>query len=175
LNPEGTHGQRDIFFREFINLLNVEEPKPYIDEMLRDGCRVSREVRTDFIEKDRRRIDIGLHSGKFGIGIENKPSAEEGNDQVKEYLYHLGKKYKGNYLLVYLSGDGSKPKSISPEKMKQLSRNQKLVCMSYPNEAKKWLISCYKECKAEKIRWFLKDFIQFVETNFSLNVSDDEE
>jgi len=56
------------------------------------------------------------------------------------------------------------------EKLKQ---EGKFLEVSYNNFLKPWLIKCYKECEAEKVRWFLKDFANWIENNFE-EVENDE-
>jgi hypothetical protein len=35
-----------------------------------------------------------------------------------------------------------------------------------------WLKECFKECEAEKVRWFLRDFITWIGKNFREEVED---
>lgn len=163
LNPKGKHGQGDVFLKEFLKI--VEKPEPHSTQTVE----MVREDPTSYIKKSQRRIDITIDFDKHeGIGIENKPWAGEQEDQVKDYQEHLEKKYKDNFVLVYLSGAGNEPESIKEGEKEILERQGKLKVLAYPVGFKNWLESCYKECKAEKIRWFLKDFIEYTERNFRI-------
>jgi hypothetical protein len=168
LNPRGRHGQGEVFLREFLRILG---------KSMKCGsrCKVVREQVTDAIPQSQRRIDILLEIDGFGVGIENKPWAGEQAEQLSDYHKYLKSKYKDNYLLVYLSGSGGKPQSISPDERQRLEDEGKLKILSYAVGFKAWLIACYKECRAEKIRWFLNDFIDFVERNFAIDINEEEE
>lgn len=166
LNPKGRHGQGEVFLREFFGILDKS-----LD--CSGSCRVVREQVTDSIPQSQRRIDILLEIDGFGVGIENKPWAGEQAEQLSDYQKYLKNKYKDNYLLVYLSGSGDEPQSISADERRRLKGEGKLKVLSYPGGFRNWLIACYKECKAEKIRWFLSDFIDFVERNFAIEYKEE--
>lgn len=106
------------------------------------------------------------------IGIENKPRAIEQDNQLQAYQEHLSKKYGDHWCLVYLSGDGSKPISIEEKLREQYMETGKLVVLNYVEDVVEWLNNCYKECKAEKVRIFIQDFIEYIEENFK-NASED--
>ncbi len=161
LDPSGSHGQNDMFLKEFLKVIELDSfPNNLIN------CKVIREVSTSYIKKSQRRIDIILDFGDSGIGIENKPWAIEQEDQIKDYCEHLKRKYKDKFFLIYLSGDGSEPSSIEDVEKKDLQKQNKLKVLSYSENFRKWLESCYKECNSEKIRWFIKDFIEYIDNNF---------
>lgn len=162
LRPNGKHGQGDVFLKEMLN--TIGKSASYDAE----GVRVVREDPTTHIKKSNRSIDITIDFGKFGVGIENKPWAGEQEEQIKDYQDHLNKKYGGNFVLIFLSGDGSEPESIGEEEKRKLQQRGNLLTLSYPVEFKNWLERCCKECQAEKIRWFLRDFVEFVERNFRI-------
>jgi len=88
LNPNGSHGQGDIFLKGFLEI--IVEQKGYSTQ----NANLIREGTTDFIPNLYRRIDITIEfdSGKSAIGIENKPWAGEQEDQIKDYKEHLSKK-----------------------------------------------------------------------------------
>jgi len=159
LNPEGKHGQGEVFLREFLKVLRVE-PQGH------GRCRVVREQATAFIPQSQRRIDILVDIDGFGIGIENKPWAGEQPDQLSAYWEYLRARYGDRCLLVYLSGGGDHPQSIPAEEWERLKGEGKLKVLAYSGAFKEWLVSCYKECSAEKVRWFLRDFVDFVEGTF---------
>jgi PD-(D/E)XK nuclease superfamily protein len=103
LDPTGMHCQGDRFLTIFLrDILRTEWEVGAVTRIIREDL-------TRFSRRPRRRIDITVHLGDRGIGIENKPWAEEGEDQLKDYRYHLEKRYKGRFILVYLSGQGEEP------------------------------------------------------------------
>jgi len=168
LDPKESHGQKDIFYKKFVEILEIKQNINY------EKLSISRESPTLYIENSRRRIDITIdHDRRFAIGIENKPWAGEQIDQIKDYSEDLRKEYKDNYILIYLSGNGSEPNSISKEKREYLKRNNKLKSISYSIELKFWLEECYKECKADKIRWLLNDLISYIEDYFRISDFED--
>jgi hypothetical protein len=161
LNPDGTHGQKDAFLKEFLKIIDKK-----LDCNLMD-CKIMREASTTYIVNNQRRIDITLNfQNKFEIGIENKPWDEEQENQLQDYQKHLRKKFGENFCIVYISGNGSEPESLSEKLKKQLLQERKLIILKYKPDIKVWLEKCYKECKSEKIRIFIKDFIQYIEQNF---------
>jgi hypothetical protein len=161
LNPNGKHGQGDLFLNEFLRIIGVSR------QYEAQKVNVRREDLTRYIMNPFRRIDITIDFdfGDFGIGVENKPWAGEQQDQIRNYKEHLEKKYK-SFILVYLFGDGSEPQSIGEDEREALKQNGRLKVLTYFTHVKNWLESCYKECKAEKVRWFLRDFIDYIEDNF---------
>lgn len=167
LNPKGNHGQNDMFLKEFVNILGID-----LDYDL-SCCKVGRENSTSYIQNNKRRIDIVLNfKNEFEIGIENKPWDTDQENQLQDYHEHLSKKYDDNFCMVYISGDGSQPISIDDDLKDKLNEEKKLIVLTYEVEINNWLKSCYKECKSEKIRIFIKDFIEFIENNFE-NLYDD--
>ncbi len=170
LNPEGKHGQKDAFLQEFIKLLT--------DDFSYDlnTCRVARETSTAYIANNQRRMDITLKfADKFEIAIENKPWDSEQENQLQDYQEHLTRKYGEKFCLVYITGDGSPPVSIEPELKEQMLDEGRLVVLTYADEMLTWLEHCYKECKAEKIRNFIKDFMQYIESEFQNSYDDGED
>jgi hypothetical protein len=169
LNPEGDHGQGTLFLEEFFKIMERRE-----DVAMWRGSKVSviREYATDAISNSQRRIDIlvKFSSSPFLLGIENKPSAMDQPAQLADYARHLNKRSDGKFLLVYLSGNGSEPskESISSKELDSLKNENRFLTLSYRNQLVKWLGSCKQRCEAEKIRSFIQDFIEYIETNFSI-------
>ena len=160
LDVSGTHGQGDLFLREFFSVANISASNF-------SSCKIFREDATTYITHSNRRIDITIDLDDFGIGIENKPWALEQTDQIKDYHEHLYKKYNGNFSLVYMTGDGSPPTSIDDKLKRNLIDQGKLIMFPYPTLFIKWLKLCKRQCESEKYRWFLRDFIEYIITNFS--------
>lgn len=168
LDPNGTHGQGEQFLRNFISEIGMSIDFDKLDVKIR------REDTTTYIQSVLRRIDITIDygNGERVIGVENKPWAGEQLDQVKDYMDHLSKKYKDNYVLIYLSGNGTEPKSIEQTFRAALISEGKLKIVPYIPKLTNWLKACFKDCQSEKIRWFLSDFISYVENNFQQSVEE---
>jgi len=147
LDPDGTHGQATLFLHSFLRVLGVD--------VGRQCAKVVREDPTCYADSFKRRIDITLDFGSFGVGVENKPWAIEGPDQLKDYKEHLQRKYKGEFHLVYLSGDGRDPKSLGKPALEKLRSAGRFHKLSYRTGIVLWLEDCARDCKADKVRWFL--------------------
>jgi hypothetical protein len=167
LSPRGLHGQGDVFLRLFAQQLGCDPwPSPCPE--------VRREEPITYPVGSSGRLDIIVDFGSFGIGIENKPWAGEQSDQLHRYRAYLEQRYSGKFCLVYLSGSGTAPTSLPPEDREMLEAKRKFRTLSYRSGLRKWLHACETECKAEKIRWLLRDFDEFVSAKFKLDDLDGE-
>jgi len=72
-----------------------------------------------------------------------------------------------NFLLIYLHSTGEEPYTIQKETVEK--NKDKLLFTSYQKLLKPWLEACYKECESQKIRFFIKDFIDWINKNFKEN------
>lgn len=154
LDPNGTHGQGPVFLQSFVARLELDELADQVPRAVQ--C----ERRTNLIDWDGRRIDIVADFVRFGLGIENKPWAREQRDQIVDYQLELSRRYSGRYCLVYLTSDGRMPETWSAEE------RDRLKTMSYRDDLVGWLNDCIRSCASEKYRWFLRDFVEFVENRF---------
>ena len=172
LKPNGKHGQEEIFLKKFLEVLKeFVNPKWLSSESLElSRVIVDREHTTT----ESRRIDIFLRfSEGITVGIENKPWAGEQKNQLEDYAEYLKKiTEEERFLLIYLDGWGREATSIRPELKEELKKEGKFVELSYRRFLIPWLKECFKECEAEKIRWFLKDFVSWIEKKFREGVSD---
>ena len=163
LDPAGTHGQGDVFLRLFLDEIHeLREDFPYSDTR---GCKAHLEYSTN-----NGRIDIVLEMpGNRWIGIENKPWAVDQPNQIEKYMRALQSKEEAPWIL-YLSGKGNAPETL-PE-----NEQDKKRCLTMPYRTRdgkspsleNWIRRCGKQCEAERVRWFLKDFLEYIEGNFEL-------
>jgi hypothetical protein len=136
LNPDGSHGQKDMFLKLFLNSFCFKN-----NPIHSESCKVEVEKHTGFITEqgtEGGRIDIVI-SDKFNhqIIIENKIYA---GDQLNQLLrYH---KYSPNADLIYLTLDGNEPSDLSKN---DLSINTDFKCYSYSVHITEWLEQCRKE------------------------------
>lgn len=163
LNPNGKHGQRDIFLNEFVKLIKKTE---FLQEVFPV---VYREVGTTLMSKTQRRMDILIEWSEHGIMIENKPWADDQDDQIWDYKKNLERRFNENYIIVYLSKHYQEPalNSINKEDLERLKHNDQFIIISFENDLKMWISNCIKECCSEKIRWFLRDFYDYLVNKFN--------
>jgi hypothetical protein len=166
LDVDGTHGQADLFLREFLTVMKLGSPKA------RRPCKVLTQAPL-FASSMLGFLDILIDFGDFGIGIENKPWAGEQIQQVERYCIALNQKYSGEFQLVYLSADGRRPASISEGLRMRLEEDKKLTALSY-GDLQRWLRHCARMCEADKVRWFLRDFTQYLAKEFAKQEVDHE-
>ena len=180
LNPRGTHGQKSIFLRCFVEKLkevfekeNIKKPLLWLETSLA-FCETAQVLTEVNIRKGR--IDILVKFGKESsflgvIAIENKPWAGEQEDQLKRYAEYLRNSSDyPNYLLIFLTEEGRDVYSLEKEEKERLKAEGKFFELSYNHFLKEWIKECIKECKADKVRFFLKDFLFWIKKNFPVEV-----
>ena len=91
---------------------------------------------------------------------------EQQEDQQKHYDRFLNETSGGHYLLIHLDAWGRESKSIDIRRKPELKAHGKLIEASYQGFLKPWLRECFKVCKANKVKWFLWDFITWIEKRF---------
>ena len=187
LNPSGSHGQGDSFLRLFMAELTWQGNE--WSNMMRDvlpnasleGCKTHLEF-----PAERRRIDIVLEipyeekDDVFWIGIENKPWAGDQEGQIADYLDTLLKKSPENARMLYFSGDGKNP---SKGAWGGSDDQKRLLCLTVPYRQnsdehpslENWLQQCWEQCEAERVRWFLKDLLEYIKSQFEIPVHTDSE
>lgn len=167
LDPNGNHGQDDIFLQKFLEVIGKSD----LYEM-GDQANIRTEERTASIENNKRRIDILIEIRKngqihTGIAIENKPWATDQNKQIDDYVEHIKKCYP-NYYMVYLTPSGREPPEYSAAKTKNNDK-EALLTISYEHHIAFWLDACYKESRAEYVRQFLLDFSKYCQHKLDFN------
>jgi hypothetical protein len=173
LNPDGPHGQGDTFLRKFLHLIGCETAYHPGDTVT-----VSREVPTHRIQRTQRGLDLLIDIRRHGqsvegIAIENKPWALDQEAQIADYLHHLARSYaNGHYRIVYLTKNGTPPSPHSTENAEELQQQDKLLLMAYASvptmrvyNLLEWLDTCHHACQSEKVRWFVRDLIQYIQQN----------
>jgi len=162
LSPDGEHGQGIEFLSSFLNIL---ENKYMLNIPVGLGLDEVELIREYYLRG--KRIDILIKFGEiFVIAIENKPWAEETERQLDDYAVNLMEKTHNNFLLIYLHGEGEKAKSISKRVKSRLEKEGKFAELPYNPFLIEWLVACRNKCESEKIRWFLKDFTEWIAVNF---------
>ena len=155
LNPACSHGQQRVFLDAFLRRIgkdNLCDKQPL-------------QVTTEYpIENPKGRIDVLVDFGAFVIAIENKPWTKEGPKQLKKYSDYLSKQYNDQFCLIYLTLSRNEPNSILPDERKHLMKQGKLLCISYYTDILEWVRECCQLCESDKVRWFLRDFTNYIPT-----------
>jgi hypothetical protein len=170
LDPKESHGQDDVFLRLFIERFVPEWTGAFRYDQAKPAWTAEK-------------IDATLSDGTHWLGIENKIfDAQEQERQVDRYLQALkNKAHSDNYRLVYLSPKGTWPSDVSFTEAGQAKYADKFVsgawvyCAAIENgnfairitaapraNIFDWVVDCQKECQADNIRWFLKQFNVYV-------------
>ena len=186
LNPSGSHGQGDSFLRLFMVELTRQGNEwsnklgGVLPNVSLEGCKTHLEFWTEgFWTEKGGRIDIVLEipyeekGDVFWIGIENKPWAGYQDGQIADYLKALLRKSPGNALILCFSGDGCKP---SEDALKGLHDQERSLCLTVPYRGnngdylslENCLQQCRERCEAERVRWFLKDLLGYIKSQFEI-------
>lgn len=188
-NPSASHGQGTIFLQHFLNLVTNEENN--WNHLESENVKVETERSTS----ENRRIDIYAEiSGEktLRLAIENKPYADDEENQVIDYLNYLKEEAKetSNFLLVYISPNGKGPSEWSFPKENRSGWEGKFKVMAYAKadydsdesfDAQRvneplttWFKTCKKECDVDRLRWFLGDAENFCNKTFGNSKSTDD-
>jgi len=161
LDPNGEHAQGDIFlklfFKTVLKLRNNQIDNFPLDHLSLKEAKILREK-----SMETKRVDLLIDSKNKNlpvIALENKIWAPETKEQLKKYFEYLKSKYK-NFILIFLTPYGRQAKT-APETKEQL---KKYFECSYKDLLKPWLKECLKECKAEKVKFFIQDFIDWIDS-----------
>jgi hypothetical protein len=158
LNPKGKHSQGHSFLSAFLRRIGLEEWQDRI------GIQVNTEVQTF----NKRRFDIEIKWEDRKLVIENKPWAEDQDNQLSDYIKDLRKGNLGHWHLVYLSGTGQEPSdnSISEKELLECKRAGNITLADYENLILPWLDDCKSVCESERFRWFLGELKLYVLAEF---------
>ena len=151
LSPSGSHGQQRIFLDAFLRQIIKR------NDLFNQPCKVDPESK---FPSSSGKIDILIDFGDFGIGIENKPWANDGDEQLHKYSDSLDDDYRGQYCLIYLTPYGNQPSENSIEAGLRDELHQ-LLLVSYCHDMLNWLRECVQLCESDRFRWFLRDFMDY--------------
>jgi len=141
LKPYGEHGQGDIFLKEFLACLNI-------NDFNSDHAIVEIEWYIGRISEDKKKggfIDILIKDNKRNaIIIENKIHASDQENQLLRYKNYAEEEFS-NYVLLYLTLDGKLPSEFGVgSKSGKYFRE-----ISYFNEIKEWLSACKEKVEGK--------------------------
>lgn len=166
LNPKGSHAQRGLFYRRFIETIycnNVEQKLLYINE---ENLEVVTEKSTyeGFIDVF---IQHRSLNNPFCIIIENKIYAGDQYKQLERYYDYAKRVLKmdeSNIYLIYLKdGTDASKDSMNLELQKQLKSTQHLVNLSYSKEITEFLINASIEVSAMPVKEVLKQYLKTIQ------------
>jgi PD-(D/E)XK nuclease superfamily protein len=162
LNVNGQHMQGDLFYKEFLKQLEIENIN---DFMFNDE--IYFKVETEKWTGDGS-IDIFISyyetNKRFVIAIENKRGAKDQDKQLERYYKYLKNVHKSNFLLIYLTPYGNDPEeySISSKLLKTLKDDNIIKIISYNRHIKNVLENTINNIKAEKVRSLINQYMQII-------------
>jgi hypothetical protein len=161
LSPSGSHAQGAIFLELFLKRFGLENFLP-----VPDNTKVCPEKTTDRLANPIRKMDIHLDFGPAAIAIENKPWAGDQKNQCSDYLEQLALSHT-IYCLIYLSGSCDPPStnSISDTDRVNAENARRFKIIAYP-QLIDWLKDCRRECQADRVSFFLNEFIDYIQKQF---------
>ena len=168
LNPQESHSQGDLFYKEFIRTVLSEKAQSIFLNITQEHLYIKDE---EWIGNGQ--IDIFIHhkdkENPFVIIIENKIFAGDQYLQLKRYYEYATKNLRispDRVKLFYLTPIESTPpdESIEKELKKGLINKGILVPISYEYHIIKWLKSCQLIIEALVVQHSLKQYILTLES-----------
>ena len=159
LNPDGSHGMGNDFFRQFLSEVIKEERSDFIQSDKVNQNIVERSIgqRT---EDEGGILDIIIEDGNHAVIIENKIYARDQEHQLLRYD-NFGKKHFPNprdYHLVYLTLDGHEASDLSTG-----GHNIAYSPISYSKDILAWLHACVRLAYDKPlVRETIKQYIHLI-------------
>ncbi len=135
-------------------------------------------------------IQLGNGDAAHCLAIENKPYAQDQQNQIKDYLKFLKGTFGERFVLIYLSPKGEGPSNSSIPKEELGKWKRRFAILPYytvdnerhhdvqkhqpdgfedyrlPYSLADWFKKCRRNCEVDRLRWFLRDAEVFCERNF---------
>jgi hypothetical protein len=161
LDSEGPHGQQNLFLDLFLTYVQHKGLQiPHARYM------VHREYTANG------RIDLLLTHEDTALIIENKPYAGDLRLQLHRYYMSVQGKYTDVALLYLSRGHDPSAASMPADLLAQLKRQGKFLTLPYADFSADYLRRCYQHCASEKFRFFLSDFMAFLDTRLVKDTRD---
>lgn len=166
LDPNGTHGQGDLFLRSFIAEFIPDGKKEHFELSVSNDYNVIEEKFTAS-----GRIDIYIHSlnpqKKFGIVIENKIYGPDQENQLKRYYDFLDeiKGFTNDQLMMFyltIYGGDPSPNSIELDLREKLKANNVFRNISYKEDITRWLTESSKEIQANRVKDLVAQYLSIL-------------
>lgn len=161
LDENGSHLQERFFLNQFFELL-VKTKIPY-----------KKATKADlYLEYSMGNGQIDIYivfDEKFAVSIENKPFADDQDEQITRYCNFMREKFgEDNFFMIYLSADGSAPtqKSLTNEERKKLG--DKFLIISF-SDIRNWLSHCINLLKNKnntRLVKILEEFNEYINIEF---------
>ncbi|MEQ4924500.1 PD-(D/E)XK nuclease family protein [Proteus hauseri] len=164
LNPKETHAQETLFihcfYQHFLEGYKYQNIK---------SVGVEQAVEQD---KGYRRLDIFIETSDLLIGIENKPWADDEENQLYDYGCWLKKKAgrsRKKWILFYLSNSEYSDYSLAENTEKEIKDNIKHITYY---ELIKWLEECSYKIESIQVKAFIESIMKFIksEINYELDM-----
>lgn len=164
LDPTETHAQGKLFTQNFYK--HFIKNNKY--QSVKSVCLEQAVERDDSY----RRLDIFVETSDLLIGIENKPWAEDEENQLYDYGCWLKKRAgrsRKKWILFYLSNSEYSEYSLSKDTDKEIKDN--IHHITY-YEIIKWLEECSYKIESIQVKMFIESIIKFInsEINYELNM-----
>lgn len=154
LNPQGPHGQGDLYLKRFLQLPDVQRLAGLLD------FSAAVEVDTEYCLPNGRRMDVYLHSASCGLGIENKPWAADQANQLRDYAEYLHGRFPGGqWFLIYLCNGEISEYSLPADAPEYL--RERVVRLGFFQLAE-WLEDCALHTRALPVKVFVEALGRFV-------------
>ena len=146
LNVNGSHKQKDLFLKLFIDEINDKfksEKSKTLNDFKTEKSDSKTEHHIGFKSDDIStggRLDIIINDGQNNIIIENKVFA---GDQEKQLFRYFNYDKKAPLIYLTLGDELPSKDSITHEKI-ELHENIDFISISYKTEIKNWIQSCIK-------------------------------
>ncbi len=157
LDTQGPHGQGDLFWRPFAELLCTTQGQA---RWVRNSKR--RKITLEKITDDGRFLDIHIQSDGGCIAIENKPWAQDQELQLADYANYMERASGGQpWLLIYLSDRAPSESSIDIPKRKQHEGAGQFMQLNW-TQVLDWLRACSPHVQAPKVRLFVESLSDYI-------------
>lgn len=162
LNPFGSHGQKEVFLRIFLEILEKaasDQNKPLSVSLQTSSDNWACEPEFVLRSPYRGKIDIVLRHREHLIIIENKIHAADQSNQLYRYWEYANATFKGNklksFLILYLTPLGVDPSSYSLSPWNKTFDNwpeprRELINFSYRKHIKSFLERSIQSLESER-------------------------
>jgi hypothetical protein len=155
LDPNGLHGQENLFLSEFLELAQKSGlqcppglPADLIWKVTTEEA-VNAHDRLDIVLRGSPRGYLG---DRFVMVVENKVDAAEGSEQLSRYYKDWLQNQQANFRnLVFLTVDGREPKTISKDKC---------LCLSYREHITGWLRKVLDRIQAKRLQFAIEQYLE---------------
>jgi hypothetical protein len=161
LDPNGTHGQGNVFLERFVRNLATDYDCADYDWIASTN---DWQVSTEKTLSNQRRLDIYMQSKNGLVAIENKPWAGDQEEQLIAYAEYLREHAQSiPWLLIYLGNSEPSEGSINKSERQRLeqSKNLRLIKFDFLVE---WLDECATKARALPVRVFIEELAKYIRT-----------